>query len=60
MFGKVFQFLVLQLAICQDINGVQELLQIFAMNHNALKWIMKTPVTIVNVAMEPQTFKAKE
>jgi hypothetical protein len=28
MFGKVFQFLMLQLAICQYINGVQELFQI--------------------------------
>jgi hypothetical protein len=33
MFGKVFQFLMLQLAICQDINGVQELFQI-------LEWII--------------------
>lgn len=33
MFGKVFQFLMLQLAICQDINGVQDLFQI-------LQWII--------------------
>ncbi len=59
MFGKVCQYLMLQLAICQD-KWCSRIVSNFAMNHNALKGIMKTLITIVNVAMEPQTFKAKE
>jgi hypothetical protein len=57
MVGKVFHVATYHLP---RYKWCSRIVSNFAMNHNTLKWIMITPITIVNVAMEPQTFKVEE